>query len=308
MSRSGESSRRLPPLNAVRAFEACARLGSLALAAAELCVTSGAISQQIRKLEDFYGRQLLLRCNNQLLPTEVGRSVYATCAELMGDLASLTERIVGGPAHGHLVISVLPSVGVRWLNRLLPEFLRAHPQLRVELRFEEDPVDFFRTRIDVRIAYGEHFYPEFVATPFARDRVTLMCAPQMIESGRVRPGKPDSLLDEDLVHLLWRTGFSAYPTWEAWFAAAGARRRVRAGHGHKTDMSSVAIDLAEAGVGAALCQRLLAHGALAGGTLVAPFEAELTLPYHYCAVHTPGASQNTMVRAFVEWLLAKGGI
>jgi LysR family transcriptional regulator, glycine cleavage system transcriptional activator len=301
-------SRRLPPLNAVRAFEACARLGSLALAAAELCVTPGAVSQQIRKLEDFYGRQLLVRRNNQLLPTEVGLSVYETCAGLMGELATMTERIIGGPTHGRLVVSVLPSVGVRWLNRRLPEFLGAYPELRVDLRFEEDPVDFFRTRIDVRISYGEHFYPEFVAVPFARDRVTVMCAPKMIESGRVRPGDPESLADEDLVHVLWRTGFSAYPTWESWFAAAGIGRHVRAELGHKTDMSSIAIDLAEAGVGISLGQGLLASGSLAAGALVAPFETALSLPYRYCAVHTPGAAQNHMVRAFVDWLVASGGI
>lgn len=300
-------SRRLPPLNAVRAFEACARLGSVALAAAELCVTPGAVSQQLRKLEDFYGRQLLVRHNNQLLPSEVGFSVYETCAGLLGELATMTERILGGPQHGRMVVSVLPSVGVRWLNRRLPEFLAACPELRVDLRLEEDPVDFFRTRIDVRISYGEHFYPEFVAVPFACDRVTVLCAAQMIADGRVRPERPETLADEDLVHVLWRTGFSAYPTWESWFAAAGVARPVRTELGHKTDMSSVAIDLAEAGVGVSLGQCLLAGEALAAGTLVAPFETALELPYRYFAVHTPGASRNRTVRAFVDWLVASGG-
>lgn len=301
-------SRRLPPLNAVRAFEACARLGSLALAAAELCVTPGAVSQQIRKLEDFYGRPLLVRQNNQLRPTEAGRAVYETCAGLMGELAAMTQRIAGGSPHGRLIVSVLPSVGVRWLNRRLPEFLRAYPELRVDLRFEEDPVDFFRTRIDVRISYGEHFYPEFVAVPFARDRVTALCAPTWIESGRVRPQAPEALADEDLVHCFWRTGFSAYPTWESWFAAAGVSRRVRTGLGHEADMSSIAIDLAEAGVGICLGQCLLASDALAAGTLVAPFATALELPYRYFAVHTPAVAQNRVVRAFVEWLAASGGL
>ena len=301
-------SRRLPPLNAVRAFEACARLGSLALAAAELCVTPGAVSQQIRKLEDFYGRQLLVRKGNPLIPTEVGQSVYETCAELMGELAAMTQRIVGGPARTRLTLSVLPSVGVRWLNRRLPVFLSVHPQLRVDLRIEDDPVDFFRSRIDVRISYGAHFYPEFVGVPFARDRVTPLCAPALIESGRVRPDDPASLADEDLVHVLWHTGFSAYPTWDAWFAATGLTRHVHSEVGHKTDMSSVAIDLAESGVGVTLGQRLLARDALAAGTLIAPFEASLALPYQYYAVHTPGAAQNATIRAFVEWLVASGGV
>ncbi|MBS0614169.1 MAG: LysR family transcriptional regulator [Proteobacteria bacterium] len=298
--------RRLPPLNAVRAFEASARLRSLALAAAELCVTPGAVSQQVRKLEDFYGRQLLVRRNGQLLLTDLGQSVYGTCSELMDQLAAMTRRIVGGSDYQSLVVSVLPSVGIRWLNRRLPEFIGAHPDLRVDLRLEEDPVDFFRTRIDVRISYGEHIYPEFVTTPFARDRVTVMCAPGLVESGRVRPADALALADEDLIHILWRTGFSAYPTWESWFAEAGFGRTVRTELGHKTDISSLAIDLASAGAGVVLGQYMLAGDALEAGALVAPFETAPALPYLYCAVHTPAELHNPMVRRFVDWLVGVG--
>ncbi|MDE2305256.1 MAG: LysR family transcriptional regulator [Gammaproteobacteria bacterium] len=298
--------RRLPPLNAVRAFEASARLGSLTLAADELCVTPGAVSQQIKKLEDYYGRQLLVRRNNQLQLTDLGQSVYGTCAELMDRLAAMTQRIVGGTEQSHLIISVLPSVGVRWLNRRLPEFLAAFPELRIDLRLEEDPVDFFRNRIDVRISYGEHLYQEFITVPFARDRVTAMCAPELLRSGRVQPGAPDELRDEDLIHTLWRTGFSTYPTWESWLAAAGAPRSVRTETGHKTDTVSLALDLAAAGAGIALGQYLLAADALDSGALVAPYEIAPSLSFQYCAVYTPAGRQNPMVRQFVDWLVERG--
>ena len=89
-------SRRLPPLNALRAFEVSARLGSFALAATELNVTPGAVSQQIKKLEDFYGRQLFVRRNNQLQLTDIGQAVYTVSAELLDELATMTQRIVGG--------------------------------------------------------------------------------------------------------------------------------------------------------------------------------------------------------------------
>ena len=286
-------SRRLPPLNALRAFEVSARLGSFALAATELNVTPGAVSQQIKKLEDFYGRQLFVRRNNQLQLTDIGQAVYAVSAELLDELATMTQRIVGGSEQTSLIISVLPSVGVHWLSRRLPEFLRHYPELRVDLRLEEDPVDFFRTRIDVRISYGEHIYPEFVTVPFARDRVTVMCAPAL-------------LADDDLIHIAWRAGFSAYPTWEAWFQAAGHERQVRAERGHKTDTSSLAVDLAARGAGVALAQYLLAGEALAAGTLVAPFTSALDLPYQYCAVHPAAGARNPTVRAFVDWLVATG--
>ena len=152
-------SRKLPPLNALKAFEASARLGSFVLAAAELNVSPSAISQHIKKLEDFYGRQLFIRHNNQLLLTDIARTVHAASSQMMNGLAELTEQLLGGPVRSNLIVSVLPSLGVRWLNRRLPEFLAVHPDVRVDLRLEEDPVDFFRNRIDVRICYGEHLYP-----------------------------------------------------------------------------------------------------------------------------------------------------
>ena len=294
--------RKLPPLNALKTFEASARLGSFVLAAGELNVTPGAVSQQIKKLEDFFGRQLFIRRNNQLQLTDVGLSVYASSTEMMDGLAAMTQRLVEGTHRSSLIISVLPSLGVRWLNRRLSDFLGAHPDLRVDLRLEEDPVDFFRTRIDVRLSYGEHLYPEFVTIPFVRDRVTALCAPELLRAGRCAAGSPENLRDEDLIHVAWRTGFSAYPTWESWFAAAGSPRAPRRELGHKMDTSSLAIDMARAGAGLALGQYLLAEDELAAGTLVAPFPVSMPLQYDYCAVHAKANERNPTVQAFVQWL------
>jgi LysR family transcriptional regulator, glycine cleavage system transcriptional activator len=297
--------RRLPPLNAVRAFEATARLGSMSLAAAELCVTAGAVSQQIAKLEDYYGRQLFIRRHHQLLLTDTGQTVYATCVELMNELAALTEQIVGGTEATNLVISVLPSVGIRWLSHHLPDFLAQSPQVRIDLRLEEDPVDFLRNRIDVRLSYGEHLYPDLTTTPFARDRVTPMCAPALVEAGRVPPGQPLALAEEDLIHVQWRTGFSAFPSWESWFAAAGQPRSLQTERGHRTDSASVAIELAAAGAGIVLGQFLLADAMLKRGTLVTPFAVCPPLPFHYCAVQAPAGLRNPAARSFIDWLLTR---
>lgn len=294
--------RKIPPLNALKAFEASARLGSFVLAADELNVTSGAISQQIHKLEDFYGRQLFVRRHNQLLLTDAGVTVMATSTELMDGLAAMTGHLMGTGVRATLIISVLPSLLVRWLNRRLPEFLRANPEVRVDVRLEEDPVDFYRNRIDVRIAYGEHLYPDLVTVPFHRDRTTVMCVPEMIESGKVRADDPQSLRDEDLVHVAWRTGFSSYPTWSSWFAAAGSLRQPRRELGHIVDMSSLAVDLARSGQGIALGQFMLAEQDLAEGHLVTPFTASVDFKYYYCAVHTQSNTNNRNLQAFLTWL------
>jgi LysR family transcriptional regulator, glycine cleavage system transcriptional activator len=296
--------RRIPPLNALKAFEASARLGSFVLAAAELNVTPSAVSQHIKKLEDFYGRQLFIRNNNQLLLTDIARTVLAASSQMMDGLADLTERLLGGPVPSNLIVSVLPSVGVRWLNRRLPEFLNAHPNVRLDLRLEEDPVDFFRSRIDVRICYGEHLYPELVTVPFKRDRVTAMCQPDLLARQRVDPAAPDTLNDDVLIHVAWRAGFSSYPTWSAWFASQGITCHPRRELGHTTDTSCVAIDLACSGRGVVLGQEMLAETELAAGDLVAPFPHWMPLQYDYCVVHAESNKRNRIVVAFVEWLAA----
>jgi LysR family glycine cleavage system transcriptional activator len=302
--------RKLPPLNALKAFEASARLGSFVLAAAELNVTASAVSQHIKKLEDFYGRQLFIRRNNQLLLTDIAHTVLATSSQMMDGLAELTDRLLGGPVRSNLIVSVLPSVGVRWLNRRLPEFLDAHPDVRLDLRLEEDPVDFFRNRIDVRLCYGEHLYPEFVTIPFKRDRVTAMCRPDLLARWRVDPAAPVSLGDDTLIHVAWRAGFSSYPAWSAWFASQGITWHPRRELGHTTDTSSVGIDLACSGRGVVLGQEMLAGTELAAGELVTPFPHWMPLQYDYCVVHTESNKRNRIVGAFVEWLTAAvaGGV
>jgi LysR family transcriptional regulator, glycine cleavage system transcriptional activator len=296
--------RKLPPLNALKAFEASARLGSYVLAAAELNVTPSAVSQHIKKLEDFYGRQLFIRRNNQLLLTDIARTLLAASTQMMDGLAELTDRLLGGPLRSNLIVSVLPSVGVRWLNRRLPEFLDAHPDVRIDLRLEEDPVDFFRNRIDVRLCYGEHLYPEFVTVPFLRDRVTAMCRSSLLAAQQVDPTAPQSLADDALIHVEWRAGFSSYPTWSAWFAHQGMTRNPRRDLGHTTDTSSIAIDLACTGRGIVLGQEMLAETELSAGELVTPFSHWMPLQYDYCVVHGESNKRNRIVGPFVEWLVS----
>lgn len=294
--------KRIPPLNAIKAFESSARLGSFALAAAELHVTTSAVSQQIRKLEDFLGRQLFVRHNNQLMLTDVGMSVQATSTEMIEGLAEMTARLIDGGLRSNLIISVLPSLGVRWLNRHLSDFLKANKDIRVDLRLEDDPVDFYRNRIDVRISYGEHLYPDYVTLPFKRDSATVMCTPDLLDQGIIRRGDPASIRDTDLIHVSWRNGFSAYPTWDAWFANAGSTNKPRRELGHTVDTSSLAIDLARAGVGVALGQYMLAEDELTEDKLSTPFAIVVPFQYHYCAVYAPTSAKNVSVQAFIDWL------
>jgi LysR family transcriptional regulator, glycine cleavage system transcriptional activator len=175
--------------------------------------------------------------------------------------------------------------------------------VRLDLRLEEDPVDFFRNRIDVRLCYGEHLYPEFVTVPFKRDQVTAMCRPDFLGPKRRGPAAPDTLDDDVLIHVAWRAGFSSYPAWSAWFASQGISRQPRRELGHTTDTSSIAVDLACSGRGVVLGQEMLAATELASGDLVTPFPHWMPLQYDYCVVHAESNSRNRTVGAFVEWLV-----
>lgn len=293
--------RRLPPLNAIKAFESVARLGSLSLAARELSVTPGAVSQQLRVLGDFFGKALFVRRHNRLQLTDAGLSVFAETAEIIDRLSAMTARLLQGEQRASVVVSALPSVAVRWLNRTLGAFLAEAPKVSCELRVEDDPVDFTRYHIDLRLSYGEHLYPELVTLPLLRDEVTPLCSPAYLKRVALDPDDPASLPERDLIHMDWGASFASYPTWSEWFAAAGKPRPVGL-RGHKTSMSSLAIDLALAGAGIALGQRFLAERDLAEGGLVAPFATRLPLAHPYCLVYPHAKAEKRIVMEVVERL------
>jgi LysR family glycine cleavage system transcriptional activator len=294
--------RRLPPLNAVKAFEASARHGGFSLAARELGVTPGAISQQVKILEAFFSKQLFVRRNNQLQLTDAGLALYADSAEVIDRLSAMTQRMLEGNLPSRFVISTLPSVAVRWLNRRLEDFLAAEPDIRCEIRVEDDPVDFARHHIDLRICYGQHLYPELVTVPLLRDEVLPLCSPGFLARSQLQQGAHNSILDKDLIHVDWGASFASYPSWAEWFHANGTERAPQLGLGHLARMSSLAIDLAVSGFGIALGQRLLARDELADGRLVAPFPKALPLGYAYCAVHPHSRNSKRIVTAFIDWI------
>lgn len=294
--------RRLPPLNAVKSFEASARHGSLSLAARELGVTPGAISQQVKILEEFFSKQLFVRRNNQLHLTDAGNAVYADSAEIIDRLSQMTQRLLEGNVRSRFVISTLQSVAVRWLNRRVGEFLALEPDTRCEIRVEDDPVDFVGHNIDLRIGYGVLSYPELVTVPIVHDRVTPLCSPEFLARGRLHQGELASIRDEDLIHTNWGARFASHPTWADWFRVVGMERTPQIELGHTTMMSSLAIDFAVSGIGIALGQRLLARDELADGRLVAPFAQTLPLGYAYCAVYPHARADKRVVRAFLEWI------
>jgi len=265
---------KLPPLNALKSFEAAARTGSYVAAAAELNVSPAAVSQQVRNLEAFFRRKLFTRLNNRVVLTDAGEAVQAGITPALEDIATLTRRVLAASARGRLVVSVIPSLAECWFMPVLAE---ASP-LAIDLRIENDPVDFAGSEIDLRVFYGSASYPGLQVVPLFRDEVLPMCSPAMAQGLTIL-----TLPDEMLIHTSWGQDFASHPSWDEWFGRHHPGRRVDPSKGHRVGSSQLALDFARRGLGVALGQRALAQEALCKGELVVTDAASLPLGHDYCA-------------------------
>src|SRR5471030_211270 len=274
---------RLPPLNAVRTFEVAARLGSFVLAGAELGVSSAAVSQQIRHLEDYFGKKLFVRNGNRLALTDAGLAVYPQTSRALGDIAAMTVRILEGEMRTRLIVSVPFSLAECWLAPKLSELLEIYPQLSVDVRVEDDPVDLARHDVDLRVSYGSYHYPSFEAIPLFHDEVLPVCAPEIW----YRHGNKDfdlTQIHESLfIHTQWGPNYASHPTWSDWFTSEVGDYSPDPAHGRRSGLSSLSVTLAKLGMGIALGQKVIAKRYLEAGRLIALSTASLKLGHAYCA-------------------------
>lgn len=298
--------RDLPPLNALKSFEASARLGGFVHASRELGVTAAAVSLQVKNLENFYGAELFSRHRNGVSLTPAGEVAYRISAEALGSLDGIGERIAGRENSSHIVISVLTSLALTWLYDAVAAYRREVEDIGFEIREEADPVAYGRDHLDMRITYGAHIYPEYTVTELFTDSLAPMCSPEFAEAHGLTAAEPEALQDEHLIHTYWSAAFLAYPTWADWYASCGVVRRHNLEQENIVGMAAGAIHLAVAGAGVALGQLFMAQRDLTAGRLVMPFRNRLTMKHPYVIVQPRRRSQSPAVSQFVEWLAAHG--
>lgn len=292
---------RLPPLNALRAFEAAARLQSFARAADELNVTPGAISQQIKLLEDTVGQPLFVRQGRGLGLTPVAKAAlprFTQAFVLLTEGASSLRRVV---KRRKLTVSVAPSFAAKWLVPRIDEFQQAHPDVDIWIsadmalaRFDEDPPDF-------AIRYGGGEYPGLESERLLTETVLPVCAPQLLE-GEAPLAKPADLERFALLHERSPEADPSCPDWASWLAARGLGH-IDASKGPRFNQANLVIEAAAAGRGVALAKRTLAQTDLASGRLVAPF-ADGSAPLHfaYWIVRSPNQPLDDVGEDFLAWL------
>src|SRR5271168_1492443 len=177
---------RLPPLNAIKAFEAAARLGSFTRAAEELSVTHGAVSRQIRLLEEWLGTSLFLRTSRNAVPTRAGRDLLAEAGPALDRLASASVRVRnGGKAREVLHISALPTFAMRWLIPRLPEFQREHPALETRIVTASTPAEQFGMDVDVVVS-GPTRQAGWVGSRFLGEAYLPLLSPGLMKERTLR--------------------------------------------------------------------------------------------------------------------------
>jgi LysR family glycine cleavage system transcriptional activator len=288
---------RLPPLTALRAFDAAARHMSFSKAAAELNVTPAALSFQIKSLEEHLAAPLFRRLNRTVELTDAGRALAPGAADGFTALASAWRAAKRTVDQTSLTITAGPAFTAKWLAPRLFKFAMANPE--IELRFSATLrlVDFARDDVDVAIRFGlTKEEPGLFSQPIISEWVAPMMSPALAEQ---YPNPADlayaPLLHQDDIKFL-----KPALDWPAWFRAAGLPPRFAAGA--RFSQADHALDAALAGGGVVLGRVSLAEKDLAEGRLVMPYKIGLTTDAGYRFVCPEGADARPQVRAFREWL------
>ncbi len=294
-----ERRRRLPPLNALRAFEAAARHLNFSRAADELSVTPGAVSQQIQNLEDYVGGALFKRTPRGLLLTDNAQIALPALREAFDSLAEAAALLTAQSEGRRLAVTAAPSFAAKWLVPRLGKFEAAYPQVDVWLSADMEVVDFTSGEIDLAIRYGAGPYPGLEAIRLMRETVIPVMSPELAEREPV--AEPGDLARHVLLHDGSPDADESCPDWQMWFAARGVKG-LDATRGPRFNQSSLVIEAAVGGRGVALAKRALAQDDLDAGRLVAPMPDSTAVDFAYSVVHPKLKGRLPQVKAFIGWL------
>jgi LysR family glycine cleavage system transcriptional activator len=287
--------RRLPSLNALKAFEATARQESFTKAAHELCVTQGAVSQQVKGLEDELGVRLFRRERQRLVITDAGRSYLEVVRDAFDRLGMGTERLLQRQKSGTLTITTSPNFAAKWLVHRLGRFSEAHPEIDLRVSASLQHIDFAREDIDLAIRHGDGQWPGMHVTRLCTEELFPVCSPQLLK-GRGALRSPRDIKHHTLLHT------NSTSDWTSWLGRVNVDG-VDFKRGIVFNQASIAIDAAVDGQGIALARTALASWDLIAGRLVRPFPQALEAPYAFWIVCPKSAADLPKIATFRSWLL-----
>lgn len=288
----------LPPLNALRAFEAVARLGSVRRAADELHVTHGAISRQLGNLEQTLGVALLERDGRGVKLTDAGSRLGAVASEAFERLSGICAELKRQQSEAPFVLGCPGSLLARWFIPRLDRLQRELPELRLQLSASEGELDPRRAGLDATLWFAEPPWPaDVVVFELAAECIGPVLSPHHPRAGQLREAPPMALLDEALLHTTSRP--QAWPTWLRHHALAPQRARMGQGFEHLYYLLEAAL----AGLGVAIAPRQLVADDLAAGRLLAPWGFVETAAR--LALWVPQPRLDPRAERLAEWLRAE---
>jgi len=296
--------RRLPPLNALKAFESAARQGSFQAAASELCVTPAAVSQQVRSLERYLGLPLFRRLARGVVLTVEGDLYLREARHALDRLGAVTEQLVEKKVAGVLRVSAIPSLTTRWLIPRLTGFLERYPDVTLQLSEDVRPVDFGRDPFDVGIRYGPGDYVGLRADRIMGEALLLVAAPALV-SGPPPLRRPADLRHCRLLHEAHGRANEPWLDWQPWLDAMDVARDAAADRGPRFNATASMLRAAANGAGVAIGRARLLEDDLAQGTLVNLFGQSRPSRSAYWTVSPPEIALLPRVAAFRAWLLAE---
>jgi LysR family glycine cleavage system transcriptional activator len=299
--------RRLPPLNALRAFEAAARRESFHAAADELAVTPGAVAQHVKALEAWLRLPLFRRLPSRgVVLTQAGHRYAASVSRLLDELAEATRRLVQQDNPHVLTVSTIHSFAAQWLIPRLGAFRARNPGLDVRVVASNAVTDFAREEVDLVIRYGRGGYPGLSAELLMEEAFFPVCAPALVEGGPHPLREPGDLVHHTLLHEESDSLIPDMIGWPQWLAAAGVRG-VDPRRGPRFTHTFLALQAAAGGQGVAIVTSVLIGGDVASGRLVRPFGPDVPSPYSYYLVCPPAAGELPKVQAFWRWIKEAAG-
>ncbi|WP_417797685.1 transcriptional regulator GcvA [Terasakiella pusilla] len=296
--------RKLPPLNALRAFEAAARHLSFTRAADELFVTQAAVSHQVKTLEEHLGIKLFRRLNRALMLTDEGQKYFPDVRDALDQLAQATKSLHKSDTSGVMTLSVMPSFASLWLVPRLQNFTTAYPDIDLRISADDKIVDFNQDDVDCAIRYGLGKWPNVYTQKFLSEAVFPVCSPLYLEK-HPSLSDPENLKGHVLLHDYAVINESErHLSWKYWLAKAGIDD-VDHTRGPKFSHTHMVMQSCLAGEGVALGRSAMIQSELDAGRLVRLYNYAIKSKVAYYFVCPPNAIERFKIKAFCDWLLSE---